>query len=75
VRRWIDPLPGIPAVAISSIFVVLFSGIYLAMRMSAFDLAWPKVSHIDSRAKNVMYKIEAEQVHGYNFPHAEWLST
>jgi hypothetical protein len=44
VRRWIDPLPGIPAVAISSIFVVLFSGIYLAMRMSAFDLAWPKVA-------------------------------
>jgi hypothetical protein len=44
VRRWIDPLPGIPAVAISSIFVVLFSGVYLASRMSAFDLAWPKVA-------------------------------
>jgi hypothetical protein len=44
VRRWIDPLPGIPAVAIASIFVVLFSGIYLAMRMSAFDVAWPKVA-------------------------------
>jgi hypothetical protein len=25
--------------------------------------------------ERVIYKIEAEQVHGYNFPHAEWLST
>ena len=24
--------------------------------------------------ERVMYKIEADQVHGYNFPHAEWLS-
>ena len=46
VRRWIDPLPGIPVVAMASIFVVLFSGIYLAVRMSAFDLAWPKVAII-----------------------------
>ncbi len=46
VRRWIDPLPGIPLVAMASIFVVLFSGIYLAVRMSAFDLAWPKVTII-----------------------------
>lgn len=44
VRRWIDPLPGIPALAISSIFVVLFSGMYLAARMAAFDLAWPTVA-------------------------------
>lgn len=44
VRRWIDPVPGIPLMAIGSIFVVLFSGIYLAMRMSAFGLAWPKVA-------------------------------
>jgi hypothetical protein len=44
VRRWVDPVPGIPAVAISSIFVVLFSGIYLAVRMSAFNVAWPKVA-------------------------------
>jgi len=44
VRRWIDPVPGIPLLAIASIFVVLFSGIYLAVRMSVFDLAWPKVA-------------------------------
>ena len=44
VHRWIDPVPGIPLLAIGSIFVVLFSGIYLAVRMSAFDLAWPKVA-------------------------------
>lgn len=44
VRRWIDPLPGIPLVAMVSILIVLFSGIYLAARMSAFDSAWPKIA-------------------------------
>lgn len=43
-RRWIDPVPATPLIAIASIFVVLSSGIYLAARMSAFDLAWPKVA-------------------------------
>jgi hypothetical protein len=44
VRCWIDPVPGIPLVAIVSIFVVLISGIYLALRMSAFEMTWPKVT-------------------------------
>jgi hypothetical protein len=44
VQRWIDPVPGIPLLAIGSIFVVLVSGIYLAVRMSAFGLAWPKIA-------------------------------
>lgn len=44
VRRWIDPLPGIPLVALASILVVLFSGIYMVVRMAVFDLAWPKVA-------------------------------
>lgn len=44
VRRWVDPVPGIPLMAMASILVVLVSGIYLAVRMSAFDLAWPKVA-------------------------------
>jgi hypothetical protein len=44
VHRWIDPVPGIRLLAIGSILVVLFSGVYLAVRMSAFDLAWPKVA-------------------------------
>jgi hypothetical protein len=44
VQRWIDPVPGIPLLAIGSIFVVLLSGIYLAVRMSAFEMAWPKVA-------------------------------
>jgi hypothetical protein len=44
VHRWIDPVPGIPILAVESIFVVLFSGVYLAMRMAAFDMAWPKVA-------------------------------
>jgi len=44
VQRWIHPVPGIPMLAIGSIFVVLLSGIYLAVRMSAFEMAWPKVA-------------------------------
>jgi hypothetical protein len=44
VQRWIEPIPGIPLLAIGSIFVVLLSGVYLAMRMSAFELGWPKVA-------------------------------
>jgi hypothetical protein len=43
VRRWIDPVPGLPVLAMSSILVVFFSGIFLAVRMSAFETAWPKV--------------------------------
>lgn len=43
-RRWIEPLPGIPLVALVSILVVLVSGIYLAVRVVAFDLAWPKIA-------------------------------
>ena len=44
VRRWVDPVPGIALMAMSSILVILVSGIYLAVRMAAFDLAWPKVT-------------------------------
>ncbi|MBZ5658647.1 MAG: hypothetical protein LAO56_25685 [Acidobacteriia bacterium] len=43
-RLWMEPLPGLPLVAMSSMLIVFFSGVYLAMRMSAFDLAWPKVT-------------------------------
>jgi hypothetical protein len=44
VRRWIDPIPGLPFIAIASILLVFVSGIYLAARMSAFDTAWPRVT-------------------------------
>ena len=43
-RRWIEPVPGLPLVAIGSLLVVFFSGVYLALRMSAFGSAWPKVT-------------------------------
>ena len=46
VRRWVDPVPGVPLMAMASILVVLVSGIYLAVRMAAFNLAWPKVTII-----------------------------
>jgi hypothetical protein len=44
IRRWIDPVPGLPVAAMASILVVFISGIFLTLRMSAFDAAWPKVT-------------------------------
>src|ERR1700740_2072272 len=44
VQRWIDAVPGIPLLAIGATLVVLLSGIHLAVRMSAFEMAWPKVA-------------------------------
>ncbi len=43
-RRWIDPVPGLPLVAMGSLLFVLVSGVYLAVQMSILHLAWPKVS-------------------------------
>jgi len=44
VRRWIDPIPHLPWVARGSLLLVFLSGVYLTVRMSAFELAWPKVA-------------------------------
>jgi hypothetical protein len=44
IRRWMEMIPGLPLVAMGSILLVLFFGVYLAMRMSAFGLAWPRVT-------------------------------
>jgi hypothetical protein len=43
-RRWIATVAGLPLVAAGSLLFIFLSGIYLAMRMSAFELAWPKVT-------------------------------
>jgi hypothetical protein len=43
-RHWIEPVPGLPLVAAGSLLVILFSGVYLTLKMSAFGLAWPKVT-------------------------------
>jgi hypothetical protein len=43
-RQWIDPVPGLQLIAIGSMLVVFFSGVYLASRMSAISLTWPKVT-------------------------------
>ena len=44
VRRCIDPIPHLPWVARGSLLLVLLSGVYLTVRMSAFEMAWPKVA-------------------------------
>lgn len=43
-RLWIEPVPGLPLVAMGSLLLVFFSGVYLTIRMSAFGEAWPKVT-------------------------------
>jgi hypothetical protein len=43
-RLWIDPLPLLPLWTGASALVVFGSGIYLAMRMSAFGQAWIDLS-------------------------------
>lgn len=40
----IDPVSGLPLVAMACILVLFFSGIFLTVRMSALDTAWPKVT-------------------------------
>ena len=37
-------MPGLSAIALLSILVILLSGIYLAIQMSAFGLAWIDVT-------------------------------
>jgi hypothetical protein len=44
VRLWVDPVPGLPLAAAGSLLLVFFSGIYLTIRMSAFGMAWPRVT-------------------------------
>jgi hypothetical protein len=44
VRLWIDPVPKLPLLAMISLLVIFFSGIYLTVRMSAFGEAWPKAT-------------------------------
>ena len=44
VRRWIEPVPGLPWVAMGSMILIFFSGIYLAAQISAWSMAWPKMT-------------------------------
>jgi hypothetical protein len=43
-RRWIEPVPHLPLVAMGSLLFIFFSGIYLAMQMAVLDSAWPRVT-------------------------------
>jgi len=44
VRQWIEMIPSLPLAALGSILLIFCSGMYLAMRMSAFSLAWPRIT-------------------------------
>ena len=43
-RLWIEPMPGLPLWTGVSALVIFVSGIYLALRMSAFGQAWIELS-------------------------------
>src|SRR5581483_9202879 len=45
-RRWIELVPGLRLIAIGSMLVILFSGVYMTVRMSAFELVWPKAAMV-----------------------------
>ena len=44
VRRSIQLVPGLPVLTAGSALAIFLSGVYLTLRMSAFELAWPKVT-------------------------------
>jgi hypothetical protein len=43
-RLWIELAPGLPALAIGSLVLLLFSGIFMTTQMSGWTLAWPRVA-------------------------------
>jgi hypothetical protein len=44
VNLWMNTAPRLPLAIVGSVLVILFSGVYLTARMSAFSLGWPRVS-------------------------------
>ena len=44
IQPWIESLPGLSGVALGSMLVILFSGIYMAIQLSGFGLAWIDVT-------------------------------
>lgn len=44
IKLWIEPVPGLSAIALGSILAILFSGVYLTIQMSGFGLAWIDVT-------------------------------
>src|SRR5258708_34123026 len=43
VQLWIEPVPGLSAVALRSLLVILLFGVYLTIQNSGFCFAWVKV--------------------------------
>jgi hypothetical protein len=43
-RFWIEPVPGLPAIALGSLPAVVLSGLYLTFQMSGFGVPWAKVT-------------------------------
>lgn len=43
-QPWIEPVPRLRLFAMGSLLVILFTGIYLAIPLSASGKAWPKVA-------------------------------
>jgi hypothetical protein len=46
IRAWVNPVPTLPAIAITSLLLLLFSGMFLTVQLQAGALAWPRVSFI-----------------------------
>lgn len=46
IRTWINPVPQLPGIAITSMLLLLFSGIYLTLQLQVWALAWPRISFV-----------------------------
>src|SRR5262245_23797950 len=44
VGLWIDLVPGLPAMAIGSLLMLLLSGGYMTSKMSGWTFAWPRAA-------------------------------
>jgi hypothetical protein len=44
VQPWMEPVPRLPLLAVGALLIILFSGIYLVIPISAAGRAWPKIA-------------------------------
>jgi hypothetical protein len=44
VSPWIEPVPRLPLFAVGALLIILFSGVYLIIPISAAGRAWPRVA-------------------------------
>jgi hypothetical protein len=44
IQLWIEPVPRLSRIALGSLLIILLTGVFLAIQMSGFGLAWLRVT-------------------------------